>query len=87
MTGPEAKRFVLIGVTGAGALTAVDQLRKGNVPSVRIGVGVLATGVILMAAAEVAPSIAGGFAMLMLVTSAFVLGGGAWSGISTLTKK
>jgi len=87
VNAPDAKRLVLVGVTGAGALAAVESLRHGDVPSVRIGVGVLASGVLLLGIAEVAPAIAGGFAMLLLVTSAFVLGGGAWTGISRITNQ
>lgn len=84
-TAPDAKRMVIVGVTGAGVLAAVESLRHGEVPSVRIGVGVLASGVFLLGIAEVAPALAAGFSMLLLVTSAFVLGGGAWVGISKIT--
>lgn len=85
MTGPEAKRMIVLGTIGTGVLTGVAQLRAGKVPSARVGVGVIASGVILAAVAEGAPTLAGAFAALMLVTAAFVAGGGAWAGISAIT--
>jgi hypothetical protein len=82
----QAKRIVVVGVLGTGAVAAVDQLRKGNVPSVKIGVGVLISGSMLLALSEVAPAIAAGFAALVLVTSVFVLGGGTWSAVARITQ-
>ena len=86
VTGDQAKRYVLVGVTGAGALAAIDQARQGKVPSARIGVGVLAAGAMLLVLAEFAPDLAAGFGALILLTSAFVLGAGAWSGIARINK-
>lgn len=86
MSPEQAKTTVLVGVLGSGALAAVNDLRQGNVPSARIGVGVLVTGSILLVLAEFAPAIAAGFGALILTTSAFVIGGSAWSAISNVTK-
>jgi hypothetical protein len=83
---PQAKRYVVAGVLGAGALAAIDQARQGNVPSAKIGIGVLAAGGMLLVLAEFAPALAAGFGALILITSAFVTGAGAWSGISRITK-
>lgn len=85
MNAGTAKRMVVVGTLGTGVLTAAAQLHAGKIPSAKVGIGVLASGVILAAVAEAAPTLAGGFAALMLVTAAFVLGGGAWSGITAIT--
>lgn len=85
MTPPEAKRLVVVGVVGTGTLSAVAAFRRGDRPSVRLAVGVFATGAILAVAAEVAPDLAAGIAILALTTSAFVLGGDAWAGIAEAT--
>lgn len=82
MNAPEAKRLVLVGTMGAGVLSTVAAYRNRGGAGVRIAVGVFAAGTMLAVTAEVAPNIAAAFAMLMLITSAFVLGGDAWAGIA-----
>jgi len=86
VTPPEAKRLVIVGTVGAGTLAAVGAFRRGGGPTVRLAVGVFAAGTLLAVAAEVAPEVAGGMAVLMLTTSALVLGGDAWAGISTAVR-
>lgn len=85
MTPPEAKRLVLVGTVAAGTLSAVAAFRRGGTPSPRLAVGVFATGTMLAVAAEVAPAVAGGFAVLMLTAATLVVGGDAWAGISAAT--
>lgn len=85
MTPGEAKRLVVVGTVGAGTLAAIASIRRGGGVKPRLAVGVFATGTMLAVGAEVAPSVAGGIAVLMLVTSAFVLGGDAWAGITQAT--
>jgi hypothetical protein len=82
----QAKRYVIVGVTGAGALAAVDQLARGDVPSARIGVGVIFTGAMLLVLAEFAPGLAAGFGALILTTAALVTGADAWKAITRITK-
>lgn len=85
MTPPEAKRLVVVGTVAAGTLSAVAAFRRGGAPSPRLAVGVFATGTMLAVAAEVAPAIAGGFAVLMLTAATLVVGGDAWAGITAAT--
>ena len=85
VTPADAKRFVVVGTVGAGTLSAIASFRRGAGVSPRLAVGVFAAGTILAVGAEVAPAIAGGMAVLMLVTAAFVLGGDAWAGITAAT--
>jgi hypothetical protein len=87
MNTPDAKRLVVVSAVGTGVLTSIAMYRQGKVPTPRIAVGVLAAGVILATAAEVAPEIAAGFAVLMLTTAVFVVGGDAWAGVSAATSK
>jgi hypothetical protein len=81
MNSSEAKRLVLIGTVGTSVLTVATTFRRGKTPSYRIAVGALVVGTILAAGAEVQPKLAASFAMLMLTTAAFVVGGDAWDAI------
>ena len=85
MTPTEAKRLVVVGTVTAGTLSTVAAFRRGTGPSTRLAVGVFAAGTMLAVTAELAPSLAGGFAVLMLTTAVFVVGGDAWAGISDAT--
>lgn len=85
MTPADAKRLVLVGTIGAGSLAAVASFRRGDTPSPRLAIGVFAAGTLLAASAEFAPGLAGGFSVLMLTSSALVLGGDAWAGIAQAT--
>lgn len=85
-TTAEAKKTVLLGTIGTGVLTSIAVVTKtASLPGPRIGVGVFVTGVLLSGMAEFLPSLAAGFAALMLVTAMFVLGGPAWAGISNIS--
>jgi len=85
MTPADGKRLVLVGTVGTGVIAGVASLKKGTAPSAKIAVGVMVIGVTLAALAEVAPKPAGAIAMTALVSSAFVLGGDAWSGLAGIT--
>lgn len=86
MTGPEAKRLVVVSTVGTAVLTTVAVYRRQrNAPPLRVAAGAVVVGVILATLAEPAPQVAAGLAVLMLTTAAFVLGGDAWAGISAIT--
>jgi hypothetical protein len=80
-----AKQLVVVSTLGTGLLTVIALYHKGKTPTPRVGVGVIASGVILATVAEVAPEIAAGFAVLMLTTAVFVVGGDAWAGLAAAT--
>lgn len=82
MTPTEAKRLVVVGTVGTGALSAIASYRREGSISPRIAIGVFAAGTILAVGAELVPAVAGGLAVLMLTTSAFVVGTDAWGGIA-----
>lgn len=85
MNTANAKQLVVVATMATGLLTVIALYHQGKTPSPRVGVGVVASGVILATVAEVAPEIAAGFAVLMLTTAAFVVGGDAWAGVSAAT--
>jgi hypothetical protein len=87
MSQVSAKRLVVVGTIGAGVLTLVAAYRNPNPKRqpFRVVLGVFIAGVLLAVLAEVAPSLAAGFSMLMLATAAFVVGGDAWAGITAIT--
>jgi cysteine synthase len=82
MSAPQAKRVVVLSVATAGTMTTVRDLAKGDAPSIRTIVGVVVAGVLLAGMAEVAPSVAGGLALLLLTAATFVVGGEAWTALS-----
>lgn len=78
-----------MGTIGTGALALVAAYRRpgdARRNPFRIAVGVFVAGTLLAALAEVNPKLASAFAMLMLTTAAFVVGGDAWQGISAITR-
>lgn len=86
MNSTQAKRFVLVGVGGAGVLAAIGVWRSGKAPQPRLAVGALSVGVVLTVLAEVLPDLAGALALLMLTTAAFVTVRSGWEGITAATQ-
>lgn len=62
-----AKSAALGCVIGAGAIASVSSLTKGELPPLKVGVGVFVAGAMLLALADVAPELAAGFGALVLV--------------------
>lgn len=81
-----AKELVIVGLVGAGVVSAIGQVGKTNgLPSSRIGYGVFIAMALLSLLAEFAPSVAATFAMLILATAVFVYGGPAFELLAKLT--
>lgn len=74
MNGTEAKRVVIGSMIAGGALTATTQIAGGHAPRIRIFIGAFAAGAALSMLAEVAPDLAGMFALLALSTAVFTAG-------------
>lgn len=66
VTSSHAKSVALGCVIGAGAIASVESLTKGELPPLRVGVGVIVGGVLLLALADPAPQLAAGFGALVL---------------------
>lgn len=81
MNGPQAKRVVVGSMLAAGGLAASSQLVHGDAPRLRIFIGAMAGAVMLSMLAEVAPDLAGMFALLALTTAVFTAGAGTFDAI------
>lgn len=67
MTSGSAKSTALGCVIASGAIASVSSITKGELPPLRIGVGVFVAGALLLAMAGPAPELAAGFGALVLV--------------------
>lgn len=82
-----AKTIGLVAVVVAGGLASAAQFRTGHIPPVRIAIGMLALGVFLTGAAELAPELATAFSVLVLTSSVFVYGADGLGAIIALLNK
>lgn len=82
MTSSSAKRLVVASVVVTGTLAAVKDVSRGQLPRVRVALGLTFAAVALAALAEVAPELAGSFAALLLVSSIFQIGGDSFAAIA-----
>lgn len=64
-----AKRWVITSLTVGGVLLALRDVRQGHVPSIRLGVGLLFSGVFLTFLAEAEPRIAAPLSLLLLTVA------------------
>jgi len=86
VNAPQAKRYVVGSLLVAGVLTTTRDLAAGRPPQLRTVIGLAVAGVVLGVAADVQPGIAGGFALLLLISSIFVTGADALAAIREATK-
>lgn len=61
-----AKSLTVAAVGAAGLLSSLEYVAKGERPPLRTLVGVVVSGVVLLTVAEVAPTLAGSLALLLL---------------------
>lgn len=80
-TPQSAKRTIVLAMLVGGGLAAGRQLVGGKEPQPRILVAALVAGVMLTAAAEVAPQPAAAFAVLMLGVAVVDSGPAVWAGL------
>ena len=66
MSPQNAKSAALGCVIGAGAIASVKSIAAGDLPPLRVGVGVFVAGAMLLALADPAPELAAGFGFLIL---------------------
>jgi hypothetical protein len=74
MTGEHAQHVVIASLFAAGVIDGVGELAAGHAPSIRVGLGLTIAGVLLTAISDSAPTLAAGFAVLVLVSSLFTSG-------------
>lgn len=85
MTTDKANAQIVTALGVSGALVLVKAGAKGDVPPVRTWIGMSFAGIGLAVMAQSWPDIAGGLAMLILITSVFVYGKPAYDAISKAT--
>lgn len=85
-TPDKANAHIVTALGVSGALVLVKAGAKGDMPPVRTWIGLTFAGMGLAVMAQSWPDIAGGIAMLVLITSVFVYGGPAYAAISKATK-
>lgn len=77
---------LIVGCLAATAtIAAGSSLASGNMPGLRLVVGLAFTGVGLATASMVAPELAGSLAVLILTTTVFVYGGPLMEAVTSLT--
>lgn len=81
-----ANAHVVTALGVSGALVLVKAGAADEMPPVRTWIGLTFAGVGLAVMAQSWPDIAGGIAILMILTSVFVYGKPAWDAISGATK-
>lgn len=86
MTQDRANGLVLTGLVVSGGLVLIGGAVADKKPAPRFFVGWFVAGIGLAAVAQISPDIAGGVAVLMVITSALVYGLPAWQAISSATK-
>jgi hypothetical protein len=72
-------------LAGTAAVAAGSDLASGQVPGLRLVIGLAFTGVGLATASMFAPDLAGTFAVLILTTTVFVYGGPLMDAVTHLT--
>lgn len=85
MSTDRANGLVLTSLTVSAALVLIRDAAAKEVPSPRFMLGTVLTGAGLAVMSQFAPQLAGGFAVLLLISSIFVYGADAWQIITKAT--
>jgi hypothetical protein len=81
----DAQTVVVTSVAVSGAVVLANDAVRGQVPTIRFGVGLGVSALGLAVMAQFAPRLAQAFAVLLLTTTVFVYGGPALSAVTTAT--
>lgn len=84
MTQESANTWIVTSLAVSGALVVVRDASAQKVPPVRLAVGLTVAGVLLGVMAQASPNLAGGFAIVLLLSSSLVYGGQAWKTLGDL---
>lgn len=85
MNTDQAQQLVVGSIAVTGVVTSVSMLADGRMPGLPVVVGLGVTGVVLAVGAQFRPDLAGGLAVLIMVTDVFVFAGPLWRAINGLT--
>lgn len=87
MSPSAAKRAVILSMLVAGiATTARGIVSDGELPSVTVPIGIFVVGASLALVAEVAPEVAGGLAVLIIVSS-ILTGAQLWDAVAGIFQR
>jgi predicted lipid-binding transport protein (Tim44 family) len=89
MSKAQAKRYALLGTVAAATLAIVADLQRGNTPDPRVILGAVIAAVLLTLFAELAPAVAGGLSVVLLLTALLVTGADVWrwtSGVLAMSR-
>ncbi|MFJ8188086.1 hypothetical protein [Streptomyces sp. NPDC096105] len=84
MTQDQANTWIVTSLAVSGALVLVRDASDNKVPPVRLAIGLTVAGVLLGTLAQASPSLGGGFAIVLLLSSSVVYGGKAWRTLGDL---
>lgn len=87
MTSDRAQGLIVTAFGVSASLVLVKAFAADDVPPARFVIGTTVAAVMLAALAQVLPDLAGGLAVLILVTSVVVYGGPAWKIITDRVTK
>lgn len=76
-----ARKTVVASVLVTGALVGIRDVSRGHAPSVKTGIGLAFSSVFLGLMADAAPSLAQGFALLLLVGAVTTTGAEVFTNI------
>jgi hypothetical protein len=85
MLEQRAQELVVGCLAASAAVAAGSSLASGNVPGMRLVVGIAFTGAGLATVSMVAPDLAGSFAVLILTTTVFLYGGPLMEAVTAAT--
>jgi hypothetical protein len=85
MTTEHAQGLVVTAFTVSAGLVLIKDAHDNKMPPARFVIGTFASAVMLAAAAQFVPDLAGGMALLVLTTAALVYGGPAWQVLTSAT--
>jgi flagellar biosynthesis protein FliR len=77
-TQESANTWIVTALAVSGTLVIVADAADKKVPPVRLAIGLTTAGVLLGVLAQASPSLATGFAAVLLLSSSLLYGGHAW---------
>ncbi|MBT2400638.1 hypothetical protein [Streptomyces sp. ISL-100] len=84
MSQDQANTWIVTALAVSGTLVIVRDASDKKVPPVRLAIGLTVAGVLLGTLAQASPQLAGGFAIVLLLTSSLIYGGKAWKTLGDL---
>ena len=87
MDATQARRLVIGAAVLTALLASAEAVADGGLPPVRIVIGALVVAAILSALTEASPSLAGGFALLILFSAIFTSAPRTWGRLTEAISK